>query len=350
MTAVRLASTDVGAGHPVFVIAEVGVNHDGELDTALALIDSAAEAGADAVKFQTFDAAALATPAAELARYQRERVVAGGSQREMLARLELSADAFETIAERCAERGLLFLSTPFDLASARLLVDLGVPAFKIGSGELTNLPFLRALAAERLPMLISTGMATLAEVAEAVATVRRGGAPLVLLHCVSSYPAPPEQANLRALDTLRDAFGVPVGYSDHCLGPEVTLAAVARGACVIERHLTLDRTRPGPDHAMSLQPEELTALIRAIRLVETTLGDGVKRPQPAESDTRRVARRSIVAARPLAVGEQLTGDALAIKRPGDGIAPRELDGLLGRRLLRALAADEPLRFEDLEGP
>ena len=345
---VRIGERAVGAGAPVLVIAEVGVNHDGDVDAAMALVDAAADAGAEAVKFQTFDATALATSAAGLAAYQRERAPDVAGQREMLERLELAAEEFAAIAQRCDDRGVVFLSTPFDPASAQLLVQLGVPAFKVGSGELTNLPFLAALASRGLPLLVSTGMATLQETAEAVEAIRAAGGSLVLLHCVSSYPAPPEHANLRALDALRTAFDVPVGYSDHCLGAEATLAAVARDACVIERHLTLDRDRRGPDHAMSLEPGELRELISRIREVESMLGDGDKRPQPSELDTLVAARRSLVAARPLRAGEVLGRESLAVKRPGDGLAAREIDRLLGRRLVRSLASDEQLREEDLE--
>lgn len=349
MTAtVSIGERAVGAGAPALVIAEVGVNHDGAVETAIELVDAAADAGAEAVKFQTFDSAALATPGADLAAYQRERGAHAADQREMLERLELDAGEFQRIARRCRERGVLFLSTPFDLGSAALLSELGVPAFKVGSGELTNLPFLRALSAYGLPLLVSTGMATLDEVSAAVDAVAQGGAALVLLHCVSSYPAPAEEANLRAIDTLRAAFGVPVGYSDHCLGDEVTMAAVARDACVIERHLTLDRDRPGPDHAMSMEPDELARLVARIRAVETSLGTGKKLPQPSERETRVVARRSLVAARPLSAGVTLTADALAIKRPGDGLAPDRLEAVLGRRLRRQLAVDEQLHEGDLE--
>jgi N,N'-diacetyllegionaminate synthase len=345
---VTVGERTLGAGAPVLMIAEVGVNHDGDLATALELVEAAAAAGAEAVKFQTFDSAALTTPAADLAAYQRERAGEVAGQREMLEALELTADEFRAVAQRCRERGVLFLSTPFDLGSAELLAQLGVPAFKVGSGELTNLPFLRALSEYGLPLLVSTGMATLEEVAAAVRVITAGQAPLVLLHCVSSYPAPPQEANLRAITTLREAFGVPVGYSDHCLGSEVTMAAVARDACVIERHLTLDRNRPGPDHAASMEPGELAELVRRIREVEASLGTGEKTPQPSESDTRRVARRSLVAARPLAAGETLTAESLASKRPGDGIAPGRLEEMLGRRLRRALVADAQLHEDDLE--
>ncbi|HEY7960547.1 MAG TPA: N-acetylneuraminate synthase [Solirubrobacteraceae bacterium] len=340
----------VGWREPVLVIAEAGVNHDGDVRVALELVDAAAAAGAEAVKFQTFEPRALASPAAPLARYQREHVPAANGQLEMLERLSLPAEDFATIAAHCARRGILFLSTPFDLNGADLLQRLGVPAFKVSSGELTNLPLLRGLAARGLPLIVSTGMATLAEVGEAVDIVRAADAPLVLLHCVSSYPTPDEEANVRAIDTLRSAFAVPVGYSDHCLGVTASLAAVARDACVLERHLTLDRRRPGPDHAMSLQPEELRDLIRQVRRMESVLGDGRKAPREAEWDTRAVARRSIVATRALAAGETLTEEDLTLKRPGGGLTPNRLPSLLGARVVRALAEDEQLTEAHIQAP
>jgi N-acetylneuraminate synthase/N,N'-diacetyllegionaminate synthase len=345
---VSIAGRALGGTEPSFVIAEAGVNHDGDPALALRLVDAAAAAGAQAVKFQIFDPAGLASAGAPLADYQRRSLAEMGGQRQMLDRLRLSDEAFEAIARRCAQRGIVFLSTPFDLASASLLRRLGVPAFKVGSGELTNLPFLAELAALGRPLILSTGMATLAEVGEAVEVVRGAGAALVLLHCVSSYPTPLEQANVRAIDTLRAAFGVPVGYSDHCLGEDASLAAVARGACVLERHLTLDRTRRGPDHAMSLEPAELRELIGKVRRMEAALGDGSKAPQPSEHDVRTVARRSIVAARALDAGETLTAAALAIKRPGGGLAPARLSELIGSRLVRPLGADEQLTEAHLE--
>ena len=350
MTAQQMAIGDrlVGQGAPVFVIAEAGVNHDGELVRALELVDAAARAGADAVKFQTFEPDALVTAAAPLAPYQRDSETTAAGQRELLERLCLSAADFARLAEHCASRGLLFLSTPFDADSAALLVELGVPAFKVGSGELTNIPFLRDLSSRGLPLLLSTGMATLDEVSHALDAIQDAGCKVVLLHCTSSYPAPPEEANLRAIDTLRAAFGVPVGYSDHSLGFAVSLAAVARDACVVERHLTLDRHLAGPDHAMSLEPDELGELIRQIRSLEAMLGDGCKRPQPSEGELLLAARRSIVAARPLAAGEVLSAAALAVKRPGGGMPPSSLESLVGARLARPLAADEQLTSAHLE--
>lgn len=339
---VTIAGRRLGGREPVLMVAEVGVNHDGDVRTALELVDAAAAAGAHAVKFQTFVPAALAVANAPLASYQRRRTVGVAEQRGMLEQLCLAPGDLRTIAAHCERRGVLFLSTPFDLSSATLLERIGVPAFKVASSELTNLPFLDALARRGIPLILSTGMATLEEVACAVGVVRTIGTPLVLLHCVSGYPTPLEQANLRAIDTLRSAFGTPVGYSDHSLGTDASLAAVAREACLLKRHITLDRTRTGPDHAISLEPDELRDLVRRVRQTEAMLGDGRKVAQPVEHDTRAAARRSIVAARALAAGETLTADALAVKRPGNGLPPARLAQIVGARLVRALAEDEQL--------
>jgi N,N'-diacetyllegionaminate synthase len=347
-TTVTIGERRLGAHEPVFVVAEAGVNHDGDARVALELVDAAAAAGADAVKFQTFVPAAVAVAGAPLAGYQRAGATGASEQRDMLERLCLSGGDLRSVAAHCARRGLCFLSTPFDLSSAELLERIGVPAFKVASSELTNLPFLDALARRGLPLILSTGMATLGEVAHAVDLVREIGTPLVLLHCVSGYPTPAEQVNLRAIDTLRSAFATPVGFSDHSLGIDASLAAVAREACLVERHLTLDRARRGPDHAISLEPDELRELVAGIRRTETMLGDGRKALQPAERETRTLARRSIVAARALAAGETLTADALAAKRPGDGLPPARLAELVGTRLARPLAEDEQLTEAHLE--
>ena len=336
---------------PAFVIAEAGVNHNGDLDLARRLVDAAADAGADAVKFQTFRTDALVSGTAPKARYQMETTGGAESQRAMLARLELSAAAHAGLREHATRRGLVFFSTPFDEASADLLAGLGVELLKVPSGEVTNLPLLRHVAAKGRPVLLSTGMSTLDEVATAVDTIRAAGdPPLAILHCVSAYPAPVEDTNLRAMDALRARFGCPVGLSDHSLGLEIALAAVARGAAVLEKHLTLDRALPGPDHRASLPPADFAALVRGVRAVEAALGDGDKRPMPSEIDTRAVARRSLVAARALPAGHRLARGDVAIKRPGTGIAPGELDRVLGRRLTRALAADELIDWAWLEAP
>jgi N-acetylneuraminate synthase/N,N'-diacetyllegionaminate synthase len=339
----------VGDGAPVFVIAEAGVNHNGDLELAKRLVDVAAEARADAVKFQTFRTEALVSAGAPKAGYQRETTGAAESQYEMLARLELSPDAHAALSEHCARRGIVFFSAAFDEASADALERLDVPLFKIPSGEITNLPLLRHLAAKGRPLVLSTGMSTFTEVADAVAAIRAAGdPPLAILHCVSSYPAPAAETNLRAMDTVRAAFGVPVGLSDHTLGLEISLAAVARGAAVIEKHFTLDKTLPGPDHRASLAPLELAALVNGIRAVESALGDGVKQPTPAELETRAVARKSLVAARALRAGERLTADLVRVKRPGTGIAPSDLPRVLGRKLRRDIAADELIDWAALE--
>lgn len=345
---VTIAGRRLGGREPVFLVAEAGVNHDGDVCTALELVDVAAAAGADAVKFQTFVPAALAVSGAPLASYQRSRATGVTEQRGMLEQLCLSPDDLRRVAAHCERLGLLFLSTPFDLPSVTLLERIGVPAFKVASSELTNLPFLEALARRCFPLIVSTGMATLQEVACAVDTVQAIGTPLVLLHCVSGYPTPVEQVNLRAIDTLRSAFDTPVGYSDHSLGADASLAAVACEVCLLERHVTLDRTRQGPDHAISLEPDELRDLVRRVRHTEAMLGDGRKSLQPVEHDTRAAARRSIVAARALAAGETLTADALAMKRPGNGLPPGRLAELVGARLVRALAEDEQVTEAHLE--
>jgi N-acetylneuraminate synthase len=339
----------IGAGAPVFIVAEAGVNHNGDLGLARQLVDVAAEAGADAVKFQTFRSEALVSRNAPKAAYQRETTGAGESQREMLARLELTLDQHAEIREHCAKRGILFFSTPFDELSADALETLGVPLFKLPSGEITNLPFLRHVASKRKPIILSTGMSTLAEVAQAVAAIREAGdPPLALLHCVSAYPAPASEMNLRAMDALRDRFSCPVGLSDHTLGIEVAVAAVARCATIVEKHFTLDKRLPGPDHRTSLEPVELVRLVRAIRTVEAALGDGDKRPMPSEMDTRRVARKSLVTARPIRAGEKLTADLVAIKRPGTGISPADLPRVLGRTVRRDLAADEMIDWAAID--
>lgn len=336
---IRLGRKTIGDARPCFLIAEAGVNHDGRLDLALRLVDDAAAAGADAVKFQTFRADALAAASAPQAAYQR-RGAAARSQRDMLRRLEMNEAAHRALIARCRKRGILFLSTPFDEESADLLERLGVPAFKMPSGELTNLPFLEHVARKGRPMLVSTGMATLAEVRTAVNAIRRAGdPPLVLLHCVSSYPAKPAWSNLRAMATLRNSFRVPTGYSDHALGPEVSLAAAALGAEILEKHFTLDKSRKGPDHVMSMSPAELRAWVQGVRAVESAMGDGIKRPTASEIPIAKVARKSLVAARLIIRGERLTTGATARKRPGTGLPPAALAGLLGRRARRDIPAD-----------
>jgi len=333
----------------VLIIAEAGVNHNGSLELALRLVDAAAEAGADAVKFQSFKADKVASAQAAKADYQTRTTGAGESQLEMLRRLELTETDHQVIAARCLERGIRFLSTPFDEESADLLHRLGVELFKIPSGEITNTPLLRHVASLGHPLVISTGMADLEEVRECVEVVRRAGATdITLLHCVTEYPAPVDQINLRAMATMRSAFGLPVGYSDHSEGIEIALAATALGACVIEKHFTLDRNLPGPDHKASLEPSELAAMVRGIRVVERALGDGIKRAAPCERANRDVARRSVVVLRDLPSGAVLADSDLGARRPGTGITPSRIPELVGQILSQPVEAGTLLRMEDLQ--
>ncbi len=348
-----IAGCSIGAECPCFVIAEAGVNHNGEIEKALALVNAAKDARADAVKFQTFCAERLVCKDAPKARYQAETTGSGESQCEMLQRLELSPDDHRRLLDHCREIGILFLSSPFDEQDADFLETLGVPAFKIPSGELTNLPYLAHIARKGKPMIVSTGMATLGEVETAVETIQAAGnSDFALLHCVSTYPATPQDVNLRAMLTLRQAFGYPVGYSDHVRTNEVSVAAVALGACIIEKHFTLDRDLPGPDHRASLEPHELVALVKAIRNVEKALGSGCKRPVASETDTARVARKSLIAACDIPAGAQITETMLTVKRPGTGLPPAMRSYIVGRHLRTDLPGGmllrgSLLRLEDL---
>jgi N,N'-diacetyllegionaminate synthase len=332
----------------VFIIAEAGVNHNGSLDLALQLVDAAKASGADAVKFQTFQAELLATRFAHKAPYQERRTAKAESQFEMLQRLELDAAAHRRLIDHCRQIGIQFLSSPFDTQSADLLATMDVSVFKVPSGEITNLPFLQHLARKGRPLILSTGMSTLGEVEDAVHVLQAAGASqLTLLHCVTEYPAPYAEVNLRAMQTLKRAFGLPVGYSDHTPGIEVAIAAVALGAEVIEKHFTLDRSLPGPDHAASLEPDELQQMVTSIRHVEAALGTGIKAPAPCELPNLSVARKSVVAARALPAGHQLAPGDLDIKRPGNGLAPKLLSVLIGRTLRACLAKDELIGWDHL---
>lgn len=334
----------IGTSFPPYVVAEAGVNHNGSPELAGRLIDAAADAGADAVKFQTFTADALAIADAPQAEYQRARGAAAG-QRAMLSGLELPIDALAALRDHASRRGITFLSTPFDLASLDVLLALDVPAVKIGSGDLTNALLLRAAAAAGRPLLLSTGMATAREVGAALDVV--GEVPVVLLQCTSAYPCPMEDANLRAIVGLREEFGCETGFSDHTLGIAAAIAATALGASVIEKHLTLDRSMAGPDHAASLEPAAFAELVSGVRAAHQALGDGVKAPRPIEADLLRVARRSLVLKSDLPEGHLLRVADLDAKRPAAGINPMEIDRVVGRRLRRAVAADVPLHDSDL---
>ena len=343
---IEIAGRKIGPGWPCFVIAEAGVNHNGSLERAKQLIDAARDAGADAVKFQTFRAEKVVSPSAAKAAYQVETTGSAESQLEMVKKLELPPQAFRELSAYCGQRGILFLSTPFDNESADLLEELGIPAFKVASGEITNWPFLEHLARKGKPMIVSTGMSELEEVESAVEVIRRAGnRQLALLHCVSNYPAQPASVNLRAMQALRETFGVPVGFSDHTLGTAIPLAAVALGACILEKHMTLDCNLPGPDHRASLEPAGFAALVHGIRAVESALGDGRKRRMPEEEDTARVARRSLIAACALPAGTVLAEQHVAILRPGTGMPPAQRGQLIGRRALRDIAPGTVLTLE-----
>jgi N-acetylneuraminate synthase len=332
----------------VFVIAEAGVNHNGSLDLAVRLIDAAKASGADAVKFQTFRADQLAARSAHKAPYQERTTANSESQFEMLQRLQLDAEAHRRLIHHCRNVGIQFLSSPFDTQSADLLATMNVPLYKVPSGEITNLPFLQHLARKSKPLILSTGMSTLGEVEEAVQVLQAAGTTqLTLLHCVTEYPAPYDEVNLRAMQTLKAAFGLPVGYSDHTSGIEIAIAAVALGAEVIEKHFTLDRSLPGPDHSASLEPVELRQMVTAIRHVEAALGTGIKAPAPCELPNISVARKSVVAARTLPTGHQLATGDLEIKRPGYGLAPKLLPALIGRTLRASVAKDEIINWDHL---
>ena len=326
------------------IIAEAGVNHNGDLALARQLVRVAADAGADLVKFQTFVADRITSADAPKAEYQKAATGTAESQQEMIRRLELSRADHEALIDECRDAGIGFFSTGFDPESIDLLVELGIDRIKVPSGEITNLPLLRHIAAKGLPVILSTGMADLAEIEAAIAVLEQGGiarSDLTVLHCNTQYPTPMEDVNLTAMARIGEAFGIGYGYSDHTLGIEVPIAAVALGATVIEKHFTLDRTMPGPDHQASLEPGELAAMVAAIRNIERAMaGDGIKRPSPSECGNRAIARRSLVAARPISAGEQFGPDHLAAKRPGTGLSPLLWDDVIGRPAPRDFAADE----------
>ncbi|MEQ8196005.1 MAG: N-acetylneuraminate synthase [Rhodospirillales bacterium] len=343
LPALTLKNRIIGVNTPCFVIAEAGVNHNGSLECALEMIAVAAAAGADAIKFQTFRTEDLVTETAQKATYQKSGADDKQTQFSLLKQLELSPDDFISLQKRCNDCGIIFLSTPFDPLSADFLDQLGIEAFKISSGDLTNLPFLDQIARIGKPMIVSTGMATLEDVASAVDTVHStANRQLALLHCTSAYPANPHDVNLKAMNTLKREFYVPVGFSDHTMGLEIALAAVALGANIVEKHFTLDRASKGPDHKASLEPPELTAMIRGIRNVEKAFGDGIKRPAASETDVAIIARKSLVAACDIPVDTVLSPDMIEIKRPGTGLPPSEIKNVIGKKTTRAITAGTAL--------
>ncbi|MBE0471610.1 MAG: N-acetylneuraminate synthase [Methyloprofundus sp.] len=327
----------------VFIIAEIGVNHNGSLDLAKKLIDVACRCGADAVKFQTFKANALVTKTARQTDYQTANTQKEESQFEMLKRLELSEADHQALFEYCRLKNIEFMSTPFDLHSVQFLAKLGVKRFKIPSGEITNYPYLSMIGSFNKEIILSTGMANLGEVESAIQVLLETGTDqhkITVLHATTDYPTQLTDVNLRAMQTMAHAFNLPVGYSDHTFGIEVPTAAVALGASIIEKHFTLDRNLPGPDHKASLEPDELKAMVVAIRNIEIALGDGIKRPSPNEAKNKPIVRKSIVAKQHIQAGEVFTLDNLTTKRPGTGISPMRWHEVLGKTAIRAFAADE----------
>lgn len=325
------------------IIAEAGVNHNGDIELARKLIDAAANAGADLVKFQTFKADRLVTAAAAKAQYQTETTDAAESQHEMIRKLELSREMHDELISYCNEKKIGFFSTGFDIESLDMLIELGLEFIKVPSGELTNLPYLRHVGSLQKSVILSTGMANLSEIEDALSVLENAGLTrekICVLHCNTEYPTPMQDVNLLSMLNIQHAFQVDVGYSDHTLGIEVPIAAVALGAKVIEKHLTLDRSLPGPDQPASLEPIEFADMVRAIRNIEQAMGDGIKRPSPSESGNKTNVRKSLVAAKPIRAGEFFTTENVAVKRPGSGISPMRFDELVGRPAPRSFDTDE----------
>ncbi|MDE6604104.1 MAG: N-acetylneuraminate synthase [Lachnospiraceae bacterium] len=329
----------------IFIIAEAGVNHNGSLETARKMIDAAAEAGADAVKFQTFKTENLVCRNAEKAAYQKTTTDAGESQFDMLKRLELTPDMHKELINYCHEKNIMFLSTPFDVDSLHYLVDCGLGVIKVPSGEITNYPLLREAGKSGRRIILSSGMSTIDEVREAVAVLKENGSTeIAVLHCNTEYPTPFSDVNLKAMRTIKAEIGVPVGYSDHTPGIEAAVAAAALGAEIIEKHFTLDKNMDGPDHKASLEPNELAELVKAVRHIEQALGDGEKKPSESEKKNMSVARKSIVAGCEIKAGERFTEDNLAAKRPGSGLSPMLWNQVIGQKAKRDFAADEMIEL------
>lgn len=325
----------------VFIIAEAGVNHNGSIDLAKRMIDEAARIGADAVKFQSFKAEKLVTAAAQKAEYQKATTGTAESQFEMLKKLELDYGKHKELMDYAEKRKILFLSSPFDLESIDLLDTLGLPLFKIPSGEITNYPYLVRIARLKKKVILSTGMADLGEVEDAIEVLESNGCEdITILHCNTEYPTPMADVNLLAMKTMAKAFGLPVGYSDHTPGIEIPIAAAAMGASVIEKHFTLDKTMPGPDHRASLEPNEFSDMILAIRNIELAMGDGRKKASCSEEKNKKIVRKSIVASCDIKAGECLTEENLTVKRPGTGLSPMLWDEIIGRKAVKDFKKDE----------
>jgi N,N'-diacetyllegionaminate synthase len=334
-------------GPGIFIIAEAGVNHNGSLSIAKKMVDIAVAAGADAIKFQTFTAQALVCVSAPKAEYQKKTTDKSESQFEMLQKLELSSDAHESLKRYCQRKNIQFLSSAFDVDSVSYLAQLGLNIFKIPSGEITNYPYLRAIGVLKKKVILSTGMSTMKEISDALRILEQAGTlrrDITVLHCHTQYPTSPEDVNLSAMASIHKKFNVAVGYSDHTVGIAVPIAAAALGARVIEKHFTLNKEMSGPDHAASLDPDELQTMVRSIRMVEKALGDGIKRPTSCEKANSVVIRKSLVAAKPIKAGEVFTPCNVAVKRPGTGISPQKWPRVIGKRASRDYLKDQLIRL------
>lgn len=345
----NIGNRSVGYNSPCFIIAEAGVNHNGDIKRAKKLVDMALYAGADAVKFQTFKSEKLVTGYAKMAKYQKDNIGAEDSQFNMLKKLELSYNQFEELKKYCENKGIIFMSTPFDIESADFLNSIGLEAFKISSGDLTNIPLLEHIAGFNKPIILSSGMAVLGEIEEAVMSLKnKGMSDIAVLHCTSNYPAALETVNLRAMNTIKDSFNVIGGYSDHTEGITIPIAAAALGANIIEKHFTLDKNMEGPDHKASLEPEELKNMIEGIRNVEISLGSGIKMFTESEINTMQVARKSIVACRDIKKGRIIGVEDLDYKRPGNGLSPKYYKELIGKKAAIDINKDEQITFSAVE--
>ncbi|MHA1917912.1 MAG: N-acetylneuraminate synthase [Candidatus Ranarchaeia archaeon] len=344
MQNIKINNRIIGEKSPTYIIAEIGVNHNGILENAKKMIKEAKTANADAVKFQTYVTEELTTFSAPTANYQKNNTGVD-NQRDLIKKFELSPEDFRELSDYAKEIGITFLSTPFDSSSLKLLVDLGVPAIKVSSGDLTNYPLLEEIKKTNLPIILSTGMATMDEIVESVDLIKLN--PLIVLHCISQYPTPPELVNLNIIRTLKKELQVLVGFSDHTLGNEISIAAVTMGACVIEKHFTLDQNMKGPDHKSSLNPMQFSELVKAIRKVESAYGSYEKVVSPEEIETANKVRRSIVAKVDIEKGTKITKNLVAFKRPGNGIPTKHLESIIGKKTKVAIKMDEQITLEKI---
>jgi len=347
MPDIKIGDRLIGINQPVFIIAEAGVNHNGDIKLARKLVDVAKDAGADAIKFITYKSEDVVTKSAEMASYQEKNIGKRETQQEMLKKLELDYEAFVELKNYCDKKNIIFLSTPHTEDAAEFLEDL-VPAYKISSPDLINLPFLKSVAKKGKPIILSTGMSIMQEIKEALETIHKeGNKQVILLHCTSNYPCALEEVNLRAMQNMKKEFDCLIGYSDHTMGTIVPIAAVSLGAVIIEKHFTLDKSLPGPDHEASLEPEALKKMVEKIRKVEMMLGSFEKVPTESEKEIMKLIRKSIVAKRDIKNGETIEKEMLVIKRPGTGIEPKFIDETLGKKAKKAIGKDEIIKWDDI---